>query len=361
MRAFRLGIAQALAVAMTGTAFVSAAAHEIDLTRLPVGDGKISDGPKTGWIWACRIDPGAGGAQKEGPWFNGDGTYDLTAKAIVPGNVKWPSKLKIERRGDRRVFSGNDLPKHGTGTFPVGRDTEAFKYDRNPNRIREQAIAFDLPADPVLAGEPQCAPGAVGILLSGSVLFNALDAPGRDAVAHETQDKCQGHPQESGVYHYHSISSCADAKTLPDGHSALVGYSLDGFGIYGHLGEDGKALASADLDECHGHSHAIEWDGKMVEMYHYHATWDFPYTVGCLRGDYDRDVVMAISGPPPGGVGPQGGPPGGPPDLKAAAAKLGISMSKLRSALGPPPPNLAKTARKLGISEDNLREALGVP
>ena len=173
---------------------------------------------------------------------------------------------------------------------------------------------FDLPADPTLSAQPACAPGAVGVLLTGSVLFSALDAPGRDAVAHETQDGCQGHPQVSGVYHYHSVTTCLDDKRLPGGHSALVGYAIDGFGIFGRYGENGVLLKSADLDACHGHTHAIPWDGKTVVMYHYHATWDFPYTVGCLRGAYERETVRKISGPPPSG---RRGPPlgGRPPGL----------------------------------------------
>ena len=38
------------------------------------------------------------------------------------------------------------------------------------------------------------------------------------------------------------------------------------------------------LDECHGHTHEIEWDGELVKRYHYHATAEYPYTVGCYRG-----------------------------------------------------------------------------
>ena len=29
-----------------------------------------------------------------------------------------------------------------------------------------------------------------------------------------------------------------------------------------------------------------ERDGKTVVMYHYHATWEFPYAVGCFHGTY---------------------------------------------------------------------------
>jgi hypothetical protein len=224
-------------------------------------------------------------------------------------------------------------------------------------------MKIELPADPNVDVSPHCAPGAVGILLSGSVLFNALDAPGRDAVAHETQDSCQGHPQESGVYHYHSLSSCVKDEAESDGHSKLVGYAVDGFGIFGRKGMGGKTLNSDDLDECHGHTHEITWDGKKVVMYHYHATWDFPYTVGCLRGKYSMADVRTISGPQPHG-GPPGEPnpnPRGhrPPDLSAAAKRLGIDEMQLRQALGPPPPDLESAAEKLNITVDQLKNALG--
>ncbi len=91
-----------------------------------------------------------------------------------------------------------------------------------------------------------------------------------------------GHPQSSSEYHYHAVSRClSDSGT---GHSQLVGYAFDGFGIYGPRGESGTPVTDADLDECHGHTHSITWDGQTVSMYHYHATTEYPYTVGCFRG-----------------------------------------------------------------------------
>jgi hypothetical protein len=331
-----------------------AQARGVDLTHLPVGDTRRANHPQAGWIWACA--PGvndAGGAKVQGPWFNGDGTFDLAHKAVVQGAVTWPSHFEITVEGDKRVFASNDLPNHPTGVFPIAPDDPAFAVDHNPSHIAAQSIRIEVPLNPTLAPTPSCLPGAVGITLSGVALFDALDAEQRDAVAHEVQDSCQGHPQITSTYHYHSMSTCIEDKTLPDGHSALMGYALDGFGIYGHHGAGGKMLTSADLDECHGHIHKIEWNGHMVEMYHYHATWDFPYTIGCLRGNFSIANVMTLSGARPGQRGR--------PNLDAAAAKLGVSPERLREALGPPPPDFAGAARKLGVSIDALREAMGPP
>jgi len=140
----------------------------------------------------------------------------------------------------------------------------------------------------------------MGILLSGIPLFSAIDAPGRDAVAHEVQDKCNGHPQVSGVYHYHNVSPCVPDPKQADGSSSLVGYALDGFGIYGPYAAGGKKLDSKDIDECHGITGEVMWEGQKVSIYHYVATDDFPYTVGCIKGVFDMKVVRVLSGPPPG-------------------------------------------------------------
>jgi hypothetical protein len=272
----------------------------LNLKQLPIGDGKLSSSPKVGWIWPCRVNANGRGASRKGTWIKGDGTYDLTAKATVNGVVAWPQRFTMTVKDNKRVFSTNDLPNHPTGIYPIDpkNSADAYKYDTNPNSIAAQKMLVELPINPTLAAEATCTPGAIGILNTGSVLFNALDDPGRDALAHEVQDSCQGHPEPSGVYHYHSISTCLPDKTAGDGHSEIMGYSLDGFGIYGRHGVGGKVLASADLDQCHGHSHNIDWNGNNVSMYHYHATWDFPYTIGCMRGTYKKSDVRAIRGTP---------------------------------------------------------------
>lgn len=290
--------------------------HPPDPKNLPLGDGRLTTQPQRGHIWACRTDPNAPGAGRDGPWINkAAGTWDLTKKAVVDGEVSWPHAYSVTRTGDVRRFKTNDLPDHPTGRFPIATSDDAFQYDRNPNSIRAQDFDFQLTAAPQVQPEATCTPGAIGVLLTGAVLFNALDAPGRDAVAHETQDACQGHPQMTGVYHYHSVTSCIADRKMANGHSGLVGYMIDGFGIYGRFDEGGVELSSADLDACHGHVGPVDWDGKVVAMYHYHATLDFPYTAGCLRGAWTRETSMKISGgPPPGRGGPGGGfrpPPGG--------------------------------------------------
>ncbi len=260
----------------------------IDLRHIPIGDGRISTQPEVGFVWSCRTEfrgPRRHGAHASGNWIARNRTYDLTTKPTVDGRVYWPGDFDILLKNASRQIVSNQLPQDPTGNFPILPEDDAYAFDRNPNSIRSVANKFELPVNPQLAAAPSCVPmGQIGILLNGGYLFNALDANGKDAVAHEIQDSCQGHPERRGTYHYHSITTCLNKRDPGAGHSALLGYALDGFGIYGHRLEDGKTATNLDLDVCHGHTHPIEWDGKQTDLYHYHATWEYPYTIGCFRG-----------------------------------------------------------------------------
>ena len=270
----------------TPTVTTPIASAPVDPAHLPVGDGKLTtSSPRVGYLFVCTI-PSSNNPPGRAPWIASDGTWDSTAKIAVQGSVSWPSQFSANLLGTLLSLAGNGLPSHPTGTFPIARGTDpAAQYDGNPNAIVASPIAWGLPANPQVNTTPTCTSlGAIGVLLTGARLYNASDADGRDAVAHEVQDACDGHPQGQGQYHYHNVSRClADTRTST-GHSALVGYAADGFGIYGNLGVGGASLTNADLDECHGHAHDVTIDGATVTRYHYHATREFPYTVGCFRG-----------------------------------------------------------------------------
>ncbi len=287
----------------------SATAHDV----LPLGDGKISNGPEAGYLFACqqRFNPNAPGAHRRGDWIKGDEWYPAQ-KVTVDGAVAWPNaKIEITVEGGRRIVSANNLPLHETGMFPIRRDDDAYRYDRNPGRIEEQIILLDLPRVPKVANTLSCVPmGMIGFTLSGAALYNAVDARGNDAPAHEIQDKCNGHPQQTGQYHYHNYSDCqTDTRSQAGGHSDLLGYALDGFGIFGIYGEQGAELSTSDLDACHGHSHDVTWDGVATTLYHYHFTYDYPYTVGCFRGTPIRTQTPRFLGPPDRPPPPFGAPP----------------------------------------------------
>jgi hypothetical protein len=261
----------------------SAAAAEV----LPLGDGHVGTQPAAGSIDACPLPPapgGPGGAAASVPWITGS-TWNPASKLSVQGSVSWRAAIYWETpTGSKLVIRTNDLPVGSTtGTFPIRASDPAARYDRNPNTIRSIPTTFTLPADPKLATTPACLPfGPIGVTTNGIYLFDALDGLKRDAVAHELQDACGGHPGPSGAYHYHEISPCVLSRT--HGSSTLVGYALDGFGIYVERDAHGRLVKNGALDACHGRTSIVQWQGAQTRIYHYDATAEYPYTLGCFRG-----------------------------------------------------------------------------
>lgn len=266
----------------------------VDITKLPFGGANIlvrNQGisqPDLLSLWLCGLPSDGAGNSDASDWTNADGTWDYTRKPIVDGNVTWISEFNVSLDGmGNRVITGNALPDHPTGVFPIDRASLAGRYDGNPNIISSHEVLYVFPAIPEIAQEPSCVFfGPSGISLSGSAIYHGASTLGNDAAAHEMLDRFGGHTDGTETYHYHFPSP--DLQGHIDehdaGHSTLMGYILDGFGIYGPYGEEGELLSSEDLDECHGHTHPILWDGEMINLYHYHWTYDFPYNLGCFKG-----------------------------------------------------------------------------
>lgn len=330
-------IALALALAVALILACPAWGHDASLqaqraTAKAAVDRRPLDRPGINGLFACgfaRMGPAAAR-----PWIGPGGSVRFADKPVVAGTQPMrEANIAVMSGKEGTRIRGNGLPMHETGNFPIGAGTAAAAWDRNPNRILPYKLAVDLPADPQVAAQPSCLPmGVIGVALTGAVFFNALDADGRDAVAHEIMDACEGHPQQNGQYHYHHGSPCFD-NGATDVHSPLIGFALDGFGIYGPRDEGGRPVTNDALDECHGHLGPVPMaDGTTRMVYHYHANSEFPYTLGCFRGTPGdgraRPPAVGISlppapppaagGPPSSGGGPAprglaGPPPGGPP------------------------------------------------
>ena len=159
-----------------------------------------------------------------------------------------------------------------------------------PYAIVAKRKTVSVPANPVVAAAPGCVrKGVIGFMLNGVAIYSAVDGLGRDAVAHSVLDVCDGQPDRTGTYHYYNGSRCILDTSI--GFSVLIGYALDGFGIYVEREPLGNLLTNAALDECHGRTGPVLWDGAPRDMYHYVATAEFPYLVGCFRGSPGLAVV----------------------------------------------------------------------
>ena len=63
-------------------------------------------------------------------------------------------------------------------------------------------------------------------------------------------------------YHYHATTGLSTEIQQADGHAPLIGYAMDGIGLYAHKDADGNI--PNDLDDCGGHY-------DEVRGYHYHV------------------------------------------------------------------------------------------
>ena len=241
-----------------------------------------------GGLYACTSGVTNGpGAFRAGPWIDeAAGTWNAEEKVSVRGAVKWPMAEYEETvdAGTRTIRSTGVPVKQVTGTFPIAADDPAAAYDRNPNRIAPWALTMTMPATPTAAATPTCLSlASVGVARNGVAFYASIDERNRDAVAYETQDVCDGHPQQAGQYHYHAVPSCLlDASK---GASTVVGFARDGFPIVVERNAAGELPTNADLDECHGRTSPVLLDGEVVTTYHYSATYEFPYFIGCYRGE----------------------------------------------------------------------------
>ncbi|MGH8987487.1 MAG: YHYH protein [Acidimicrobiales bacterium] len=264
---------------------------------LPLDDHRVSTSPTVGYVDSC-VTTFAGGAGPNitGPWIDSaTGTFDTLTKPHVQGNVIWKrASHSFTVSGGTRTLRTDDLPEgEPTGTFPISSTDPVYRYTRNPNSIEPQDFDWSVPADPGIARSPACAGlGPIGVAMDGVAIFDALDAKGRDADAHEVLDACHGHPQGQGVYHYHAFTPCmTKSTTIKPGESVLVGYALDGFGIYLQRDAHDHLPTDSDLDACHGLVSTVTWNGSPTRMFHYDVTLTYPFTVGCFMGTPTRTAT----------------------------------------------------------------------
>jgi hypothetical protein len=152
-------------------------------------------------------------------------------------------------------------------------------FVKNPNSIIEQSGIFKIPINPKMATNHAATPlGPIGIALNGVPFFNQYAGPNNQELKGEMAgfDQFYGHPQNSGVYHYHVEP--LHLTTVKSTKSGLMGFLLDGFPVYGPQEETGSVVTNANLDVYHGHSHAtVDYPNG---IYHYHFTSEAPYLNG---------------------------------------------------------------------------------
>ncbi len=193
--------------------------------------------------------------------WSDESLYDDYSSLILKAD--WRNGVTTITQDKNILISSNGIPENDYSDIP----------NRNPHEVTQQTFQFKYPLHPQFVGDQiPTRPGPIGMTLHGAVFFNQFDRDRNDANTRERFDSCNGHANAGGIYHYHQISACFEDSE--SGHSKIFGFVFDGFPIYGFNGTSG--IPPTDLDECNGHSDTGE--------YHYHATKEYPYLVGCFNG-----------------------------------------------------------------------------
>lgn len=132
----------------------------------------------------------------------------------------------------------------------------------NPNSIAAQSYTIDFPAVQDMTAQSMRS-AIVGLALNGVPIFGNFAAPGDDIYTEaKTFDRCGAHPQNSGVYHYHS-----EPYSLSYDDARFIGVMRDGYPIYGRRDTDGS---TPTLDWTGGHT-GVTADSPSTPVYHYHV------------------------------------------------------------------------------------------
>ena len=164
--------------------------------------------------------------------------------------------------------------------------------------------------------------GNIGVMISGSALFNAtegqLNGPAaltdnvsytgliyKNGVSTGTTatasflDTCNGHPSPRAAgdtYHYHGLPNCVTSQVdTAGGPSHLIGVAADDFPIYGSRDINGSVVAVSQLDACNGiTSPTPEFPGG---VYHYvlpEGVIRFQSSLRCYVGTVTKALVASL-------------------------------------------------------------------
>lgn len=285
--------------------------------------------PGTGGVGEIDVPIPAGGSSQL--FLNAESAYERRARLFIENyqrqldaggpvaltvngqSVQNTITISEDRTNNVMTITGNGVPNYtptvmglnvtdGWNT-PVAGGFQSLKFSENnqgasggnnPNRVVVATEVFRVPLNPVInSNVTETALGTVGVAINGLPIYNPFEDANQTAALGRIFSTCCGHPQLTGVYHYHKYPTCLkllrgdawrsekekcdelDALVAGGGHSPLIGFALDGWPVYGPVGwsntgrvskllkssytgvndaygNPSYVAGSGDLDECNG-------------------------------------------------------------------------------------------------------------
>jgi len=214
---------------------------------------------------------------------NDNSSSDIIDISVLAAKFYNDDALTVSVGTDYITITSHNEPDHKSMYYSQGSSLyEAYDepgnpdFKKNPNSIETQNFVYRIPRYPSEATTKSTTPmGPMGVAVNSVAFFNQQAAPGDDILEElNTFDQYEGHPANSGDYHYHIEPIWLTQKL---GDDAFMGLLLDGFPVYGPV-ENSTRLTNDDLDDYHGHVAATAEFPNGI--YHYHITDDLPWING---------------------------------------------------------------------------------
>lgn len=205
------------------------------------------------------------GMEKAGIWFKDDKVYDVSGHFIANLDVFYSDdKWKLYREDGTIKVTDTEEGCLAAAKPDVEEEYHNHCVECLPEYFKDQVTTFVIPVTPKYVKSAQSfGRGGIGLAFNG-VKYDP-PAPTHAILAAHTiapLDDHGGHVNPHGGYHYHAVTGSTKEIAQTDSHAPIIGYAIDGFGIYALQDKEGNE--PNDLDECGGHADAIRG-------YHYHA------------------------------------------------------------------------------------------
>lgn len=204
--------------------------------------------------------------EKGGIWFKDGKVYDVSGHFIAElAEFYHDEKWNLYRLDGSVKVTDTKEGCLAAAKPDVEEEYQNFCVECLPDYFQHQVTTFVIPVTPQYQSSPQRFKrhGGIGLAFNG-VKFDP-PAPTHAILAAHTiapLDDHGGHVNPHGGYHYHAATGSTKEIVQADDHAPMIGYAIDGFGIFALLDKNGGK--PSDLDECGGHS-------DEQRGYHYHA------------------------------------------------------------------------------------------
>lgn len=210
-----------------------------------------------------------------GIWLEGGEVYDVDGEFIQNLATFYNDNTWMMYNSSTGEITTTDTQAEceAAANPDVGDEYQNYCVECLPSYITDVSQTWYIPITPVYQSsitEFSTGPGGnMNVPSTRGIAFNGVEfsapAPVSNILGAYTLapfDDAGGHINVHQGYHYHAATGKSTEIAQTDEHAPMIGYALDGYGIYANTDTDGNE--ATDLDDARGH-----YDD--IRGYHYHV------------------------------------------------------------------------------------------